>query len=49
MRESLHNAYDLSDTHPGMRKLVHDPKIGKMATQLAGTDGMRIWHDQASD
>lgn len=37
----------LADSHPGMRKLVHDPKIGKMATLLAGVDGMRIWHDQA--
>ena len=37
----------LSDTHTGMRKLVHDPRLGKMAAQLAGVDGMRIWHDQA--
>jgi ectoine hydroxylase-related dioxygenase (phytanoyl-CoA dioxygenase family) len=37
----------LSDTHPGMQKLVHDPRLGKMATQLAGVDGVRIWHDQA--
>ena len=37
----------LTDTHAGMRKLVHDPRLGKMATELAGVDGMRIWHDQA--
>ena len=37
----------LSDTHQGMRQLVHDPRIGQMATSLAGEAGMRIWHDQA--
>ncbi len=37
----------LSDTHAGMRKLVHDQRLGKMAAQLGGVDGMRIWHDQA--
>ena len=37
----------LSDTHTGIRQLVHDPKIGRMATVLAGEVGMRIWHDQA--
>ena len=37
----------LSDTHTGMRKLVHDPRLGKMAAQLADVDGVRIWHDQA--
>ena len=24
-----------------------DQRIGKMAAQLAGVDGIRIWHDQA--
>jgi ectoine hydroxylase-related dioxygenase (phytanoyl-CoA dioxygenase family) len=33
--------------HEGMRKLMLDPRIGKMATQLAGVEGVRIWHDQA--
>jgi len=32
----------LSDTHQGMRQLVHDPRIGQMATSLAGEAGMRI-------
>ena len=37
----------LADTHAGMRTLVYDSRLGRMATQLAGVDGMRIWHDQA--
>jgi ectoine hydroxylase-related dioxygenase (phytanoyl-CoA dioxygenase family) len=37
----------LADTHPGMRKLMFDPRLGKVAATLAGVDGIRIWHDQA--
>ena len=33
--------------HKGMRELMFDPRLGKMASELAGVDGMRIWHDQA--
>ena len=33
--------------HAGMRELMFDPRLGKMASELAGVDGMRIWHDQA--
>ena len=33
--------------HEGMRELMLDPRLGKMASELAGVDGMRIWHDQA--
>ncbi len=33
--------------HAGMRELMFDPRLGKMAGALAGVDGMRIWHDQA--
>jgi phytanoyl-CoA hydroxylase len=29
------------------RKLMLDPRIGKMACDLEGIDGIRIWHDQA--
>ena len=29
------------------RKLMLDEKIGKMAADLEGVDGIRIWHDQA--
>lgn len=31
----------------GVRKLILDERIAKMAKELAGTDGMRVWHDQA--
>ncbi len=37
----------LVDTHAGMRKLLLDPTLGKVAATLAGVDGIRIWHDQA--
>ena len=37
----------LADTHEGMNKLICDPRIGRMATALAGVEGIRIWHDQA--
>ncbi len=30
-----------------MRRLMLDPRLGKMAAELAGVDGIRIWHDQA--
>ena len=33
--------------HEGMRSLMLDPRLGKMAAALAGVDGIRIWHDQA--
>ena len=37
----------LADTHPGVRRLIFDERIGQMAGELAGVDGIRIWHDQA--
>lgn len=37
----------LADTHAGVRRLMLDPRLGKMASDLAGIDGVRIWHDQA--
>lgn len=32
---------------PAMRELILSPDIGRMATELAGVDGLRCWHDQA--
>ncbi|HLK14588.1 MAG TPA: phytanoyl-CoA dioxygenase family protein [Fimbriimonadaceae bacterium] len=37
----------LADTHPGVRRLMTDPRLGEAAAKLAGVDGIRIWHDQA--
>ena len=37
----------LADTHPGMRELMLDPRLGQLAATLAGVNGIRIWHDQA--
>lgn len=30
-----------------MRQCILDERIGKMAVQLSGADGIRVWHDQA--
>jgi phytanoyl-CoA hydroxylase len=30
-----------------MRRIMLDERLGKMAAELAGVDGIRIWHDQA--
>lgn len=37
----------LADTHAGMRRLMLDPRLGRVAATLAGVSGIRIWHDQA--
>lgn len=37
----------LADIHPGMREIMFDERIGRLAGTLAGVDGIRIWHDQA--
>jgi ectoine hydroxylase-related dioxygenase (phytanoyl-CoA dioxygenase family) len=34
------------DNEP-IRKLLFDRRLGKMAAELAGVEGMRMWHDQA--
>jgi ectoine hydroxylase-related dioxygenase (phytanoyl-CoA dioxygenase family) len=38
---------NLWQDHAGMRALMLDPALGKLATVLAGVEGIRIWHDQA--
>jgi hypothetical protein len=30
-----------------IRQIMLDERLGKMAAQLSGADGIRIWHDQA--
>ncbi|MFY9234148.1 MAG: phytanoyl-CoA dioxygenase family protein [Fimbriimonadaceae bacterium] len=40
-------ALKLREVHDGMRQILDDPRLGKMAADLAGVDGIRIWHDQA--
>lgn len=37
----------LADIHDGMRRLIYDRRIGRMAARLAGVPRMRVWHDQA--
>lgn len=31
----------------GIKNIMLDERLGKMAAQLSGSDGIRIWHDQA--
>jgi len=38
---------NLWQTDDGVKELITDERIGKMAADLAGVDGIRIWHDQA--
>ncbi len=38
---------NLWQTNQQVKELMLDQRIGKMAAQLAGVDGIRIWHDQA--
>ena len=37
----------LAESHAGMRELIYDKRLGKIAATLAGVDGIRVWHDQA--
>ena len=38
---------NLWQDHQGMRRLMLDERLGQIAANLAGVDGIRIWHDQA--
>ena len=38
---------NLWQTSEQVRELMLDERIGRMAAQLAGVNGIRIWHDQA--
>lgn len=38
---------NLWQTNASIKKLMLNEEIGRMASQLAGVDGIRIWHDQA--
>ncbi len=38
---------NLWNDHEGMRRLMIDDRLGKMAADLAQVEGIRIWHDQA--
>ena len=38
---------NLWQTSEQVKELMFDQRIGKMAAQLAGVEGIRIWHDQA--
>ena len=40
-------ALKLAEVHDGMREIMQDERLGRVAADLAGVDGIRIWHDQA--
>lgn len=48
--EYYNNVFDqilnLWQTNSKVKELMLDPRIGKMAADLAGVDGIRVWHDQ---
>ena len=37
----------LRNLHPAMASLIYDERVGRLAAQLAGVDGVRVWQDQA--
>lgn len=47
----FNNVFDqllnLWQTNNKVKEIMLDERIGKMAAQLSGADGVRIWHDQA--
>lgn len=49
--EYYNNVFDqilnLWQTNSKMKELMLDPRIGKMAADLANVDAIRVWHDQA--
>jgi len=38
---------NLWQTDDAVKEIMFDKRIGQMAAELAGVDGIRIWHDQA--
>ncbi|MBC7510805.1 MAG: phytanoyl-CoA dioxygenase family protein, partial [Ferruginibacter sp.] len=38
---------NLWQDNDGIREIMLDDRLGKMAAELSGSDGIRIWHDQA--
>jgi len=38
---------NLWQTDEEVKKIMLDERIGKMAAQLSGSDGIRVWHDQS--
>jgi hypothetical protein len=37
----------LAAENPVLKEIILDPRLGKVATTLAGVDGVRLYHDQA--
>src|ERR1700744_830665 len=50
-KEYYDNVFDqllnLWQDNEGVRRVMLDERLGQMAAQLCGADGIRIWHDQA--
>jgi len=37
----------IARVYPPMAELIYDERLGRLAGELAGVDGIRVWHDQA--
>jgi ectoine hydroxylase-related dioxygenase (phytanoyl-CoA dioxygenase family) len=46
-RTVLYQRINLWMDHPDVRRLILDEALGRMAAELEGIDGIRVWHDQA--
>jgi phytanoyl-CoA hydroxylase len=46
-RKVLRQHVNLWQTNKNVRTLMFDERLGKLAAELAGVEGIRIWHDQA--
>lgn len=45
--QSFIQCMNLWEDSLGVRELCFAPELGRMATDLLGADGVRVWHDQA--
>ena len=45
--QSFLQCINLWEDYPAVRPLTFHPKVGQAAAELIGTNGVRLWHDQA--
>jgi len=47
LRQVFTQRVNLWQSNEDLRRIMLDPDLGKQAAELAGVEGIRIWHDQA--